>query len=924
MTAKWMARVWWLLVAASLCAACVSHAVKTQTPMITFTAGSIPGDPQYIAVGAPIQAPGPRTFRDFIVEADGSVVGFSDAFSQPYRAYRWRAGKWSPAYNIQLDGTVCDAVQAPDGKWYVLSLRSPNESQLYRYDGSSFAQIATIAGNLILGTIHPSSDGTVWVAANGLMLYGVKDGKTIAHELFPGSQTVSAAFVSLFSLQAPGHGLWFWPQADNRVYSFNELFAAKGFQVYNDKQWRTVLPPGGRIDGAVMIDSKAILCAARDKGMFSISLSDGSIKELNWTLPEKESCEFLHKTSSNHVLAITARPAAQSALLQNSDVGHGKLVVFKNGSARVLLDGIDGNERIEWRPGPFVNGRPVVDTPQGTFIATVGRGIVFIPSDASRARRLDWHFNIPTPNVIRMRVRDNLLYLLDRFTGLAIVDWTKLLRTPDESQKGRWNVYTIAAEPVAEPAAAPDGAIWWLDRSKLPGQLNCWRDGKLTSVPLEGSGFNGLGQSTAADAQGGIWLIPQSPFAPVARFQHGTWSTFINADAAWKSMALEQKDNPSYGFVDGCSACPVFGGNGRVAYRDSSSSIHYRDGIAYQDTISRTHYFDGAEWHTNPLPNGISSSAPLSFDKGVLVIRDLGRNYQLLEDKWQLLPGQIPGSFGVETPFAAMAAPASFPGDRSRCRIFIRDKTNTLWAGNPEELYHGVDDAWVRFPTIGTPLSAAAYLTRILTDGSGDLWFVLNNGPFSQLVRYHDGGKAPIIQWAAPPPAVSKTARTEFYCRVSQRKNGSTILRYRIDERDWRQISSTAARRQIVVENLPDGMHKVEVRAYDETLRSSQLLTSKFEVRRTPVHTQSTGVKTPQPLKSSVEVRRNYDSEIKALIQQLRDSNKRESTARALVSIGRPAVPALTSQNEKADAQLRWWIQAVLDEISQNEKTKEK
>jgi hypothetical protein len=913
MIANQISRIQWLLVAASLCAACGPHAVNTQKTLIAFTAGLIPGDPQFVAATGPIQAPVPRTFSDFIVEADGSVVGFRNEISQPYHAYRWRAGNWSQAYNIQLEGAVRDAVQAPDGKWFVLCMRSPNESMLYRYDGSNFERIATIAGNMILGTLHLSPDGTVWIAASGLTLYGVKDGEKNAHELFPGiaSQTASAAFPTLLSLPAPGHGLWFWLHADRRVYGFNESPAMKGFQVYDDKQWHTVLLPGGPIGGAVAIDSKSILCAARDKGMFSISLSDGSIKELDWTLPDKESCVFLHRTPSNHVLAITARPMSQPALLQNSDGQTGKLVVFKNGKAKVLLDGIDGNERIEWRPSPFVNGRPVVDTPQGTFIATVGRGVIFVPSDASQARRLDWNFNIPTSNVIRMRVRDNLLYLLDRFSGLAIVDWTKLLRMPEASQKGQWEVYPISAEPVAAPAAAPDGSILWLDRSKFPGQLNCWKDGKLTSVSLEDVGFRGVGQSAAADTLGSIWLIPQSLSMPIACYKHGKWSTFNNADAVWSSTALEQKDNPSYGFTDSCPSCPAFGGNGRVAYRDSTSGIRY---------------FDGAAWQTSVLPSGISSGASLAFENDVLTIHDLSGNYQLLEGNWRLPPGQIAGSLslGMPSPFAAMAAPASFPGDRSRCRIFLRDKTNMLWAGNPEELYHGVDDTWVRFPTIGTPLSGAVYLTRILTDGSDDLWFVLNNGPFSQLVHYHDAGKAPIIEWVAPPPAVAKTARTEFSCRVSQRKNGSTILRYRIDEGDWRQISPTAAKQQIAVENLPDGTHKVEVRAYDEKLRPSRLLTSKFEVRRPPDRVQSPIIKAPQPPTPNMEVRRDYDREIKDLILQLRDANKRESAARALVSIGSPAAPALTAQKEKADSQLRWWIQAVLDEISRNEKTEER
>jgi hypothetical protein len=36
------------------------------------------------------------------------------------------------------------------------------------------------------------------------------------------------------------------------------------------------------------------------------------------------------------------------------------------------------------------------------------------------------------------------------------------------------------------------------------------------------------------------------------------------------------------------------------------------------------------------------------------------------------------------------------------------------------------------------------------------------------------------------------------------------------------------------------------------------------------------------------------------------------------------SVPALTAQKGKADSQMRWWLQGILDEIGQNEKGNEK
>jgi hypothetical protein len=900
MAAKRLSRVRGSLVAAALCAACVLLAAETQETLITFKAGallpSLNPYPDFSRVSAP-----PGTNREFIVDVDGSVVLFAE------KVFRWREGKWRQAENIQPEGVVYDAVPSPDGKWFIVSMRSPQEAILYQYDDMRLMQVAVISGRFQDGMIlRLAPDGTVWIATQGTTVYGVKDGKTIVHELAPGvsssSQSLSGGssagvpplpvfsfgspgrvispviFPRILSLM-PGRGIWFWPYADYRANRATESLAIKGFQVYDDGQWRTVSHSGRLLGGVAPIDSNTILCASRYKGMFSVSTVDGSIKDVNWTLPDKESCVFLHRTPSQRILAITAEPIASSQLARNAEGAFGKLVVFENGRAKVLLDGMDYGE------GSFDKGRPAVDTAQGTFIATVGGGIVFVPTDASQARRFDSRANVPILNADRMRVRGDRLYLLDRAKGLAVMDWTKLLHaTESAGMKDRWRVYQISAAP----AVAKDGSIWWLDAGKTPERLNCWRDGNLTQVSSEAFQFSStLIRSIAADIKGGIWLLPQSSAIPAACFNHGKWRTFSRADIAWSSVAIEEKENPGFRFIGNCTACPVFG-NGRAAYWDPSSR-----GIRY---------FDGAAWQTinSPLPNGsVGGNESLSIEDGVLTIRYGSGCFQFIEGQWQLQSEQAARG-RVAPPLSDRSAkyvpPESFPGDKGRCSISLKDAVDLTWAGNPEELYRGLEDVWVRFPTIGTPLFAAENIPDVLMDGSGDLWFVLQNGPSTQLAHYRGVGKTPTLEWRKPPASLIKTAKTVFSCRVLQSMEGRTLLRYRIDGGSWRKTSLTDPRPEIVVENLPNGMHQVEMRAFDALLRSSQPLTAAFEVKR------------------------DYQAEIKDLISQLNIPHKREDAARAMVSIGSPAVPMLTAQKEKADSEIRWWLQAVLDEIGRNEK----
>jgi translation initiation factor 2B subunit (eIF-2B alpha/beta/delta family) len=221
---------------------------------------------------------------------------------------------------------------------------------------------------------------------------------------------------------------------------------------------------------------------------------------------------------------------------------------------------------------------------------------------------------------------------------------------------------------------------------------------------------------------------------------------------------------------------------------------------------------------------------------------------------------------------------------------------NTSWMGNLEELYRGMKDKWVRFPTRGTPLFTATHLSNVLIDGSGDMWFVLHNGMSTQIAHSLNSGNALTLEWKTSPAVIVKAARTEFSCRVSQKINGRVELLYRIDEGAWKQFGLIDSQQPLVVENLPNGMHKIEVRAYDEIFRASQPLTAAFEVKR------------------------DYNEEIQDLISQLRDIERREAAARTLIAIGKQAVPVLKDQLEKADSSSQWWIRAILDEIGRTDK----
>jgi hypothetical protein len=858
-------------------AAGVAPAGEPQSAVVTFQPGFAATDPRTQYVHRRTGQVDPGVASDFILDADGSVVLFAGEVS------RWQSGKWSPSSITRPEGIVHDAECGPDGKWYVVS-RQPYQQRamLYQYSGTGLSLMATIQGRFQEGTwmtLHPAPDGTVWIAARGPTLYGVKNGKVITREMTPGGSPDYSASIypPTVSLPVAGSGLWFRSDADYRASRATEAVAIKGFQVYDQNEWRPVAYPGGLIAGAVLVDSSTILCATRYKEMFSVSTAGGTVTDVNWTLPGRDCCVFLHGTPSHRVLAITAEPVMTSQLARTEAGAFGKLVVFENGKVRVLLDGVDGGG------GRFDKGRPAVDTPAGTFIATVGGGLVFVSADASQVRRFDWRYDIPTANVDRMRVQGSLLYLLDRNRGIAIVDWEKLLRQAESAGQERWSTYTASLDPVT----SADGAVWWLNDGRPSAELCRWRDGKPTRVSLEGSRLTAADvQFIGADTNGGVWLVPKNSSRPAACFNFGKWRVFDSAEAAWAAIAGEEKDNPSFGFLPSAqTVAPVFGGRGHAAYIVPESR--------------RIRWFDGTTWLTVasfPRNDGGSTDEPPTFVDGVLTARVRGEYYQMREGQW--IPATAPTASLAKSPInpaAPITPPDSFPGTKSRCVIALRDTADTLWMGTPDQLYRGLEDSWVRFPTAGTPIVGAERLSRVLVDSAGDLWFTLQEGSILQLARYACPGKAPSLEWARTPPSTVGTVKATLACRVQDMTDGG-VLRYRSDGGPWGQIRSDSPVQEIVLENLPNGRHQIEVRAFDSLLRPSAVLTC------------------------TLDVKRDYDAEAAAMVSLLSssDSRQREEAARTLVSIGPPAVPALNARKEHATADQLWWIRAILDEIERS------
>jgi len=290
---------------------------------------------------------------------------------------------------------------------------------------------------------------------------------------------------------------------------------------------------------------------------------------------------------------------------------------------------------------------------------------------------------------------------------------------------------------------------------------------------------------------------------------------------------------------------------------------------------------------------GRSPQGPPFYCEGVLTVKAGDNFYQWREGKWEAARGQIKSPYGEQArQRKRIKLPPSFPGNARQASIQLRDNTGTIWAGRPGELYRGLDDTWVRFPTLGTPVSMAQSISGIIVDKSGSIWFGLSGGNYCRVAIYRPLSEPPTLVWAEKPPRETNTGNLKMKVRVTPEEK-NLILKYKVDDQPWQVIPSREGIYSVRLQYLPDGEHICKVRAYDGLFRASNTLSHLFRVNR------------------------DYESELAVIVPLLAspDYEKREEAAKALISMGKPALPVLKKKIKSMDADVAWWTKAVIQEI---------
>jgi len=810
-----------------------------------------------------------------LIRSDGAIILFPSDHNGAARV--WQGGNWREDTTLVTEGIVRDAILVENGCWRLVSQVSNEDVVLHEYSGSQLRLLGRLSGKFERPTLHQGTDGSLWVASAEGSAYGLKDGRAFTHEFGAEVNKKGGCYTyypPTLSFAVPDRGLWFWSHVQHEGLDSEDVRKSviKGFDVYQDGKWRVVSHEGGKLGGAILRDSKTIIAGSRYDGIFTMDVESGVVHKMDIALPPYENPMFLHRTAAGRLLTIVARRAQFVRLSPAHDGWIGQLLALKDGRVRTLLTNVD------FKRVCHDKGRPTADVPEGTFLAEAHSGLLFVSSDLDMVKRLDWRYGIPVPNIDRMRILDRCLCILDRERGFAILDYPRLLRIPESSATTSWAVLATAAPATI----CADKSIWYVTASD-PAEV-CHRTGtNETRISTAGSEFpvEHLWYLTT-DSKSRPWLISNFVTHRTAFLDQGKWRTFDLRETAYSTVAMEEAGHSEYHVGNPSEHCyPVFAGDGRVAYHNEWGRICV---------------FDGEKWdagYGQGKIDGRSPEGPPFYRGGVLTVRAGDGYYEHLKGRWQATHADVRSPYG-EHPRRNYESdiPRSFPGDTSKSGIRIRDNQGTMWIGDADSLWRGLNDIWVPFPVRGSPIGMASGVTSIQVDGTGSIWFTLGGGDYTRLARYQPDGSPPTVVWDATPAAESDTGSFESAVRATG-SGARFIVRHQLDDGVWQEASVTQRVHVVHSERIPNGSHTIRVQLFDDLLRASV------------------------PLEHAFTVSRDYEQEVRTWSSLLLSSEfaQRELAAKELVSIGHPSLSALRRLERDAHIGQQWWIRAVKEEI---------
>lgn len=489
--------------------------------------------------------------------------------------------------------------------------------------------------------------------------------------------------------------------------------------------------------------------------------------------------------------------------------------------------------------------------------------------------RLDWSNGFPTKNVRRLfHCADN------RWFGIGnkgTLFHQKLILPPQPQATGRVTPLDIRLGWVTDA----DGHLWTIPNDKKTPVIREWTGEAWRKYPLPANMDLLSIESMAADQAGRIWLLPDSNEYEAAYFdsREKKWRTFSKIETVFQEL----KNDP-----------PQFINPRRWFYIPQYSA--QRDRIAYRNGNSQLVYFDGTAWRrwkrADIAPGNRNTSAigaPF-FDASDKLCVNIDK------DTWQFdghgawkktvfenhfptdeLSGSYKNPARIEVPPSCVTkSPDSI----------AMDNQGGAWLTWSGALYKCREGACAKVFADGepNPFTASPAIREVWVARGGHAFLKTGSNPndFFQITPKRSPPKTTVT--------VTPTADDAVRVKFQVRSESKLQFHWRLDDEPWRWTGN----RELALDTLPNGLHTLQVQAFDEELQSDAV-----------------------PVAAKFEIKIDAERQIGMLVAQLADPDfaRRKAAIKALARQPAAALAALKAARSNASDDLSWWIDAARQAI---------
>ena len=826
--------------------------------------------------------------------------------------YRWQAGAWTAQSIPGAAGFWARILtRGDDGSVYVLWQKDQgqNGSQttsqclvtVHRGVGSRilarfaipFAPDAPFSSSRLLWA---GVGGDLWIAGDSAQLWHVDaQGNAQSFPLTPderfGKEQPGFSQQSFSSLTDNQGRRWFW-ESERDMWAPGGL---RGFLIWDGKTLAAHATLPGLPDRTFSVVTRQDthhLWVAEPKGGYPwdpkqngglYSVDTQTLTAVPITPPSKDAFQNINRVfqvNGDWWVLATSRPHAS--------LWHRQGVLWRK-EPQALAE--SESEFNDYGFGNREGSSPSLKTPQGTWLIASGAGLWWVPRNGNPAVRADWRRGVSAGRV-------NSLFRLPGGNVLTFGDQGEtavlppipppLLPARPEISIGVPGDTNMTGDMLADPHRH----LWGLEY--LPSAqyvLDEW-DGKQWhnhSLPKIKSSVPNS-QVYACDTRGRIWLTisvwnpPAQPQPVDGRLVYdpvgNTWAQYPTVPDALQAAA----SLPGMAFLPyhNTGRPPIFSGDGRVAYLDGQAVFFY-DGKIWRHWKNRD--IQPSYSYGNEPENPRFNSA------GHLEITLDTHAYE-----WTPETGWAPN--GIAAPVSAApplppGGPAVFQGTP------VTDNLGGEWLIKDGAVYltrHGLWRKETALSGPGSPFWDGRRLTEVLQDPYGHLFFLTIPGNVYEYVVWSPPA-APLP--AAPRIQITPLTAFSVKLRFAASAGRAHWFQWRLNGGPWNapQTTDTA-----VLPSLLPGAYRVEAQTIDARLQAS-----------------------PKPSAAVFVLQPASAMQIARWVQALLSGteNAREAAVAGLVKQPADALPALQAARPGASEDGRWWLDAAIQQITDQNRQSE-